>query len=50
MSQLVQKSRANFHAEAFLIAFHKIPQIFKKQNDLRWQHRPASIRKFRTGK
>jgi len=49
MSQLVQKSGVNFVAKHFFIAFRKIPQVFKEQNNLRRQYRSAIVSKFSAG-
>ena len=43
MSQLVQKSRVNFLAKGFFIAFRKTPDVFEEQNNLRRQHRGAVV-------
>ena len=48
MSELVQKSRVNFLAKDFFIAFRKIPEVFEKQNNLRWQHRSTIVRELRS--
>ena len=47
MSQLVQKSGANLLAKDFLVALGKLPDVLKKQNDLRRQRYSFFIRKFR---
>ncbi len=46
MSQLMQKSGANFVPEHFFIPFRKIPYVLEKQNDLGRQNRCAVIGKF----
>ncbi len=48
MSQLVQKSRVNFLAKHFFITFRKVPEVFKEQNNLRWQHRSTIVSELRT--
>ena len=49
MTQLVQKSRPHFVTKKFLIRFRNVPNVFQKQNNLRWHRHIIFFNKLRAG-
>jgi len=49
MAEFMEECGVDFVAEVFFIVFGLRPDVFQKQNDLRWQCAVLFVRKFRPG-